>query len=100
MLPTQSCIQMKYHKQESQSDISTYQGLNVGIHVTMVGMQLNWLDRQAAKTGLIPRYGRGFFSQCSVMVSRHPCVQPHALPSVQTLKIQWSISEFGGLWKH
>ena len=43
-------------------------------------------------------------SQLSVQTlsrgSVHPRVQSHATTSVRTLKILWSMSEFGGLWKH
>ena len=66
-------------------------------------------DRHAAHAGLIPRRGQGFFffslpeltfSADSLTMSVPPRVQPHALTSVCTLKILWSMSEFGGLWKH
>ena len=37
--------------------------------------------------------------QTLLRVSVHPRVQPQALTSERTLKIPWSMSEFGGLWK-
>ena len=40
------------------------------------------------------------FSADSLTASVHPRVQSHAFTSVSTLKIPWSMSEFGGLWKH
>ena len=63
-------------------------------------------DRHAADAGSIPQCGKGFFSQTQLSVhsllrvSVHPRVQSHAFTSVRTLKIPWSMSEFGGLWKH
>ena len=64
------------------------------------------LDRHAADAGSIPRCGKRFFSQSQLSVqtllraSVHPRVQSHVLTSVRTVKILWSMSEFGGLWKH
>ena len=62
-------------------------------------------DCHAADAGSITRYGKGFFSQSqlsvqALTVSLYPRVQSHALTSVSTLKIPWSMSEFDGLWKH
>ena len=62
--------------------------------------------RHVADAGSIPRCGKGFFShnqlsvQTLLRVSVHHRVQSLALTSVCTLKIPWSMSEFGGLWKH
>ena len=63
-------------------------------------------DRHATDAGSIPRCGKGFFSQSHLSVqtllrvSLHPRVQSHALTYVCTLKILWSMSEFGELCKH
>ena len=41
------------------------------------------------------------FSADSLKVSLHPHLQSRAsLTSVRTLRMLWSMSEFGGLWKH
>ena len=40
------------------------------------------------------------FSADSLTVSVRPRAQSHAFISVRTSKIPWSMSEFGGLWKH
>ena len=62
-------------------------------------------DRQAADAGSIPRYRKGFFSPDltfsadSLSVSVHPYVQSRALTSVRTIKILFSMSEFGGSWQ-
>ena len=63
-------------------------------------------DRHVADAGLIPHRGKGFISQSQLSVqtllrvSGYSCVQSHALTSVRTLKVLWSMSELVGLWKH
>ena len=53
-----------------------------------------------------PGAARDFFSpsqfsvQILLRVSAHPRVQSHAVKYMRTLKILWSVLEFGGLWKH
>ena len=60
-------------------------------------------DRHAADAGSIPQLRQGIFlpestfSADSFTVSVYPHVQSHASTSVRTLKIPWSMPEFGGL---
>ena len=59
-------------------------------------------DRHAADAGSIPMCGKGFFSKSQLSVqtlleSVHPRAQSHAFTFVRTLKIPWSMSEFGEL---
>ena len=43
---------------------------------------------------------RSTFSADCLTVSVQSRIQSHVFTSVRTLKIPWSMSEFGGLWKH
>ena len=63
------------------------------------------MDQHTDEAGLIPQCGKVFFSQSqlsvqTLMVSVHPCVQPHALTSMRMLKILYAMSEFDELWKY
>ena len=88
-----------------KSRISNY---NNDVHIKIMGCSSvgRASDRRAADAGSIPRCGKGFSSQSQLSVQillrcpYNPRVQSHALTSVCTLKILWSMSEFGGLWRH
>ena len=60
-------------------------------------------DRHAADAGSIARCGKEFSPQSQLSVQilfRCSYVQSHASTSVRTIKILYSMSEFGGLWQH
>ena len=63
------------------------------------GMLLTQVRSPGAARDFSPRVNFNFSADC-LMVSIHPRVQSHASTSVCMLKILWSMSEFGGLWKH
>ena len=98
------CHTAMWPKDKSVSTLSSLSFCCLGWGCSSVGRAS---DQHAADAGSIPQCGKGFFfleltfSADSLMVSVHPRVQSHAFTSVRTLKIPWSMSEFGGLWlKH
>ena len=82
-------------------ELATFRSQLIGWGCSSVGKAS---DQHAADAGSIPRCGEVFFSQSQISVqtltvSVHRNMQSHAFTAARTLKILWSMSEFGGLRK-